>query len=363
MSPQRRRQWLIGAVAVVFVLATTGAYAGTTLRDKGPGPGFASGNGRTEATEVDVATKLAERVETLLVDEGDFMRAGQPLVTMQVQVQVQVLYGRRDEAAARRQQAFTAVAAAQAQVALRASDKVATQALVSERLSGLDAAERRLARSTTLSAEGASSQPELDDDRARLNSAQAGVAVARAQVVAAQAAVDAPRAQVHGAQSGVGAADATLASVQADITDSRLTAPRDGRVQYRVAQPGEVLPGGGKVLNLVDLGDVTMTFFMPEAVARRLALGSEVHVVLDVAPQNVIPARVSFVASTAQSTPKTMETASERQKPMFRVKAQLDRDLLQKHFKQVKTGLPGVAWMKLDAQAAWPAELAVKLPP
>jgi hypothetical protein len=100
-------------------------------------------------------------------------------------------------------------------------------------------------------------------------------------------------------------------------TTGALTAPRDGRVQYRVAQAGEVLAAGGKVLNLVDLGDVFMTFFVPETIAGKLALGSEVHIVLDAAPQYVIPAKVSFVASTAQFTPKTVETASERQKLMF----------------------------------------------
>ena len=84
--------------------------------------------------------------------------------------------------------------------------------------------------------------------------------------------------------------------------------------------------------------------------------------VLDAAPQYVIPARIAFVASTAQFTPKTVETASERQKLMFRVKAQFDRALLQKHLTHVKTGLPGVAWLKLDEQAQWPAELAVKVP-
>ena len=78
---------------------------------------------------------------------------------------------------------------------------------------------------------------------------------------------------------------------------------------------------------------------------------------LDAAPQFVIPARVSFVASTAQFTPKTVETASERQKLMFRVRAQIDRELLLKHVQQVKTGLPGVAWVKVDAQAAWPGKL------
>ncbi len=105
-------------------------------------------------------------------------------------------------------------------------------------------------------------------------------------------------------------------------------------MQYRIAQPGEVLASGGKVLNLVDLSDVYMTFFLPETVVGRVALGSEVHIVLDAAPQYVIPARVSYVASTAQFTPKTVETASERQKLMFRVKARIDPALLQKNFKR-----------------------------
>ena len=130
-------------------------------------------------------------------------------------------------------------------------------------------------------------------------------------------------------------------------------------MQYRLAQPGEVLGAGGRVLNLVDLSDVYMSFFLPETVAGRVALGTEVRIVLDAAPQFVIPAKVSFVASTAQFTPKTVETASERQKLMFRVRAQIAPQLLQRYIEQVKTGVPGVAWLKLDANAQWPASLAL----
>lgn len=123
-----------------------------------------------------------------------------------------------------------------------------------------------------------------------------------------------------------------------------------------------MLGPGGKVLNLVDLGDVYMTFFMPETAAGRVALGSDARIVLDAAPQYVIPAKVSFVASVAQFTPKTVETATERQKLMFRVKAQIDRELLRRHITYVKTGLPGVAWVKLDPQAKWPPELTANVP-
>jgi HlyD family secretion protein len=354
---EKVKKWLI-PILVITILVVVALVVWFMLRPSGPGKGFVSGNGRLEATEIDVAAKLAGRVQDILVGEGDFVTAGQILAHMQVQT----LEAQRDEAAARLQQSITAVASAEAQVVMRQSDKQAVLALVKQRESESDAARRRLLRSETLTREGAASAQELDDDRARLSSTQAAVAAAKAQVDAAQAAIVAARTQVVSARSAITAVEATVTRIKADIDDSALTAPRDGRVQYRIAQPGEVLAAGGKVLNLVDLADVYMTFFVPEAVAGQLALGSEVHIVLDAASQYVIPTTVSFVASTAQFTPKTVETASERQKLMFRVKAQIDRELLQKHLKLVKTGLPGVAWIKLDAKAQWPAELATKVP-
>ena len=345
-------------LAVLAAVTAAGTYAWSTLRPQGPGEGFVSGNGRIEATEVDVAAKLGGRVQSILVKEGDFVTAGQPLAHMQIDT----LQASHDEARARHQQAVAAVANAEAQVAVRESDRQAALALVAQRQSELDAAQRRLARSQTLVREGASSDQEVDDDRARERSLEAAVVASRAQAEAAQAAITAARTQVASARAAVTAAQATVARIKADIDDSALVAPRSGRVQYRIAQPGEVIGGGGKVLNLVDLSDVYMTFFLPEPVAGRLALGSEVRIVLDAAPQLVIPAKVSFVASTAQFTPKTVETASERQKMMFRVKAQIAPELLQKHVQLVKTGLPGMAWLKLDAAAPWPTHLAVKLP-
>jgi len=356
MNTDLRKKMIPAIIAVA--LGAAAWYGWSRLQPSGPGNAFVSGNGRIEATEIDVATKLAGRVENILVGEGDFVTAGQVLGTMQIQT----LEAQRDEARAHHQQTHTAVSTALAQVAVREGDRAAVLAMVTQRETELDAAQRRLKRSEALSSEGASSQQELDDDRARVRGVQAAVGAAQAQAAAAQAAIAAARAQVVGAQAMVVASQATIARIEADIADSQLKAPRDGRVQYRIAQPGEVLGGGGKVLNLVDLSDVFMTFFLPEAAAGRVPLGTEVRVVLDAAPDFVLPAKISFVAATAQFTPKTVETASERQKLMFRVKAQINRELLQKNLKQVKTGLPGMAWVKLEADAPWPSELAVKVP-
>ena len=355
MTPQLTRRLTIGTAAAVagIVVAVLGWLS---LRTTGPGNGFVNGNGRLEATEIDIATKLPGRVHDILVDEGDFVKRGQVLVLMEVEV----LGAQRDEARAQSRQAAAAVASADAQVTARESDTVAAQAMVALRESDLDAAQRRLARTTPLSRQGVVPLQEFDDDGAHMRGAVAALAASKAQVAATQAAIKAAQAQVVGAASGVTAAEATIARIEADISDSQLTAPRDGRIQYRVAQPGEVLAGGGKVLNLIDLGDVYLTFFLPETAVGRVALGSEVRIVLDAAPLYVIPATVSFIASSAQFTPKTVETASERQKLMFRVKAQIGRELLEKHRQQVKAGLPGVAWLKLDQTAQWPAALEIR---
>ncbi|MDX9875160.1 MAG: HlyD family efflux transporter periplasmic adaptor subunit [Spongiibacteraceae bacterium] len=343
---------IMGAV----VLALLGWYGWSQLSDQGPGEGFISGNGRIEATEIDIATRLPGRVEEILVREGDFVTAGQVVARMQIDS----LEAQREEARAAHEEALHAVAAAKAQIGLRESDVAAAIAVVTQREAELEAAQRRAARTEALAQQGSASRQQLDDDRARARSAEAAVAAARAQVAAARAALEAAKAQQVGAESRVGAMQATIGRIEADLRDSELKAPRDGRVQVRVAQPGEVLGAGGRVLNLLDLADVYMTFFVPEVVAGRLALGSEVRLVLDAAPDYVIPARVSFVASQAQFTPKTVETASERQKLMFRVRAQIPPALLRRYLEQVKTGVPGVAWLKLDPDAPWPPQLEVR---
>ncbi|UVE18915.1 HlyD family efflux transporter periplasmic adaptor subunit [Pseudomonas sp. LS44] len=353
---QKMQKWL-GLGAIVLVLAGA-AYAWKTLQPSGLGAGFASGNGRIEATEVDVAAKLPGRVAEVLVDEGDFVSVGQVVAKMDTQV----LQAQLTQAEAQTRQAENAQLTAGALVAQRESEKQTAAAVVGQRQAELTAASKRFSRTETLVKRHAMAQQQLDDDRAVLQSAQAALAAARSQVISAEASIAAAKSQVVEAQSAVEAARASVERLQADIDDSQLKAPRAGRVQYRVAQAGEVLAAGGKVLNLVDLADVYMTFFLPSAQAGRVQLGQEVRLVIDALPQYVIPSKVSYVASVAQFTPKTVETASEREKLMFRVKARIDPALLEKRTAYVKTGVPGMAYLRLEPEAEWPAELQIKVP-
>ncbi|HGN0867978.1 HlyD family secretion protein [Providencia alcalifaciens] len=320
--------------------------------------GFAQSNGRIEATEIDIATKTAGRIDTILVKEGDFVQQGQELARMDTRALQEQLH----EVQAQLRQAISAVATAESGLVQRKSEKLAAQAVVRQREAELDAAQKRLNRSRVLVKTKAVSQQQVDDDTAQMQGAKAALEASKAQVAASTAAIDSAQAGIVQAKNRVEAATATERRITADLEDSILKAPRNGRIQYRVAEPGEVLGAGGRVLNMVDLSDVYMTFFLPTEQAGKVALGSEVHIILDAAPNIVIPAKTSFVASVAQFTPKTVETQNERLKLMFRVRARISPELLEKHLEYVKTGLPGKAYVRLDAQAAWPTDLEVRLP-
>ncbi|WKT94244.1 HlyD family efflux transporter periplasmic adaptor subunit [Brucella anthropi] len=347
-----RKQWILAGA--IIVLAASGYYAWKTLNGDGLPDGIAKGNGRIEAVEIDISTKSPGRIREILADEGDFVQVNDILARMDTDQ----LESQRKQAEAQLRRAEIGIETARSLVTQREAEHTAAEATVAQREAQLDAAQRRLARSQQLTQSRTVSQQVLDDDRATAQGAEAAVGAAKAQLAATEAAIGAAKAQVVDAEASVEAAKAAIASIEADINDATLRAPKPGRVQYRVAQPGEVLSAGGRVLNLVDVSDVYMTFFLPTGQAGRVGMGADARIVLDAAPQYVIPAKISFVADVAQFTPKTVETEEERQKLMFRVKAKIPQELLQKYIQQVKTGLPGMAYVKLDPNAEWPKNLA-----
>lgn len=352
MTQTTGKTWFIRGAIVAAVVAVA-VILWSLLRPADLPEGIVSGNGRLEALEIDISAKTPGRIRDIVAEEGQLVKAGEVVAHMDVET----LSAQLSEAKAQLAQALNAVQIAQTQVGQRQSERAAALATVRQREAELNAARKRLGRSETLAREGATPTQERDDNQAAVEGASATVEAARAQLASADANIAAARSQVIGARSNVDAARATIARIEADIRDSDLKAPRGGRIQYRVAQPGEVVAGGGRVMNLVDLTDVYMTFFLPETVAGRVRIGSEVRLVLDAAPDVVIPAKISFVADVAQFTPKTVETAKERQKLMFRIKARIAPELLRKYVQHVKTGLPGMAYVKIDPAAKWPARL------
>lgn len=348
------KSWLVAVAVAIAAIGVYYAFQGIGVASLPQG--FASGNGRLEAVEIDISAKAGGRLGDIFVNEGDFVRAGQSLAIMDTAQ----LEARKRQAQAELRRARIAIETANSVVNQREAERATALAVIEQRQAELDGAASKLARSEQLIQSNSVSQQALDNDRAAERGARANLGAAKAQLAASEAAISAAKAQVIDAEAAVDAAQAVIESIDTDIADGTLRAPRDGRVQFRVAQPGEVLAGGGRVINMVDLSDVFMTFFLPTEQAGRLALGSEVRLVLDAAPQYVVPASVSFVSNVAQFTPKTVETEQERQKLMFRVRARIPPELLRKYIELVKTGVPGVAYVRIDPNAQWPSFLEMK---
>jgi HlyD family secretion protein len=345
----KKKNWLIkGLVAIVLVIAIIIILNNYDFKKNDLN--IYGGNGRIEAVEIDIAPRIAGRIKELLVREGDFVKSNQTVAFMDTEE----LQAELKEAKAKLLEAKSNVSISKSILIQKQSEKISAEALVEQRKTELELAKKRLFRSSTLVREGAISQQETDDDYAKVHSTADALKAAIAGVNAAEAVIVTAREQISGAEFAVEAAKATIERVQANINDSDLVSPRDGRIQYLIAQVGEVIPSGGKILNLVDLSDVYMTFFMPTTLVGKVFIGAEVKIVLDAAADYAIPAKVSFISDVAQFTPKTVETKLEREKLMFRVRAQLPSDLLKKYITQVKTGLPGMAYIRLDPSKPWP---------
>ena len=300
------------------------------LRGRDMPEGIVKTNGRIEATQVDVSAKYPGRLATLTVDEGDEVTAGQ---------QVATISSPETEAQLR---------SAQAQVLKTRQAKAEAIALIAQRNSELTFSRTDYERGKTLLQKGDIAQQVVDQRRNRFEAAEAGYAAANAQ-----------RDQ---AESSIKSAEAEVERLQSILVDLVLVSPRSGRVQYRLARAGEVVSAGQRILTVLDLNDVYMTIYLPAEQAGRLTIGDQARTILDPIPQYVLPNTVSFVATEAQFTPKSVETTEEREKLMFRVKLQADPKVLDQYHKSVKTGVRGLAFVRTDPKIGWPAELEVKLP-
>ena len=319
---------LILRVAAVVAIAVGGYFGWQWWRAQNietVPKGIVFGNGRIEAVQVDIAAKYAGRVHQVLAREGDLVERDQVLVRMDTLELEAVL------------------AQAQAHLAEAEQAIVQSEAIVLERESELRLAESMLARSAKLLPRQAISQEEYDQKRSQREVANASVTAAKAAVNTAKRAADVAKAAIR--------------QTTVQIADAELKAPTIGRVLYRLAEEGEVIGVGGKVMTLMDLSDIYMEIFLPSKDATRLSIGADARIVLDVAPGYAAVARVSFVSPEAQFTPKQVETQDERDKLMFRVKVQIPHEQVMKHLEKIKSGIRGVAYVKVDDAVQWPSEL------
>ncbi|MBR5941419.1 MAG: efflux RND transporter periplasmic adaptor subunit [Neisseriaceae bacterium] len=272
-----------------------------------------SGNVRLEMGRTDIASLYAGKIEQIFVNEGDEVVAGQDLVKL-------------EDTQSATQLAAVKSAKARAEAALAAQKQKQANA-------DLD-----LQNAQQLYKENLVSKSELK----------------KRQI------------QKQAEKSGIDAANAAVAEVNAQIlrieninNDMTLKAPIDGVVEYRLFETGEVIGAGMKVVSLLNPADVSAQIFVPVGKLPQIAVGDEARIVID-GLNAVFPAKISFIANQAQFTPKYVETKSEREKLMFRVKLVIDKDIALKYKHYLKGGLTATAYISTNKQ--FPENLTVKLP-
>jgi len=320
MSMNQHSSRLFAGALLVLLAAAGGFGYWKSLHDRLP-EGLGMGNGRLEATEVQIASKTPGRLAEVLVNEGDKVTRGQLLARLDTRT----LEAQRNQAEAEVLRARENFAANQANVQLRQSELL---------LAG-----QELKRFRELSQRGFASGQVIDQQQARYDTSTAALTAAKAQVSATNAAI--------------GAAQAQVAQLTSEIDDSSLRAPLDGIIQLRLAEPGEVLGAGGRVLLLIDPNDQYMNLYLPASVVGRLTQGDDARIVLDALPEHPLPAKIAFVAAKSQFTPKEVETRDERQKLVFRVKLRLTEPAA---VPQAKPGMPGAGYVR-TSPVDWPANL------
>lgn len=352
---KQRRRGLIVAIVAAAVVAVGVVVVLRNSRAAASLAGFYKGNGRLEATEIEIASKYAGRVADVLVREGDRVTAGQVLAHMDARdLDAQLAEAKANVASAVSAKATARASVVQAQGALRAADAQ----LALEQATEANA-KRNLERTKALVGAGSATQQQLDNDQTSFDTAHGHVDAASANVDSAKADLEVAMSRVTQAEAEIEAAQATVDRIAVDRGDSSLKAPRSGRIEHQLAQPGEVVGAGGPVLEMIDLSDVYMTIFLPERITGRLAIGEPARILLDSTPGHPIPATVSYVASEAQFTPKTVETADEREQLVFEVRLSVKQGVLEKFGAYAKVGLPGVGYVRIDPSAAWPESLEV----
>ena len=322
-----RRQSIVLIVSGVAVVAAAaaGLYWWQVQRAHALRGCIVKTNGRLEFARIDIAVKNPGRIVELSVHEGEHATAGQILAKQDDAELNAQLAGAR----AQRAEALGAIAGAQAELkahqsseALAKLEETQTQGLYQKKLV---------------------SDVELQRRQLALRSETAAVAAAAAELAQAKTSLE--------------ESDAAISRLEVQLGETVIRTPVGGRIEYKVIENGAVLPPGGRVATLLDPTDVYMTVFLGSKIAGKLRVGDEARIVLDGLEEQPIPATVSFISPEAQFTPKFVETASERDKLVYRIKLQIPAAVAAQYEGELKAGATGNGYVRLQANGRWPTLL------
>ena len=303
--------------AVLVALLVAGGLAGAWwYKTRHPGSGELALQGNVEVRQVNLGFKVPGRIETLNVDEGDRVRAGQVLASLEK------IYFEDTLAQMRAQLGQSEANYEKMKAGNRPEEIAQARALVAEREATLTNAKITRNRAEALLKSPAGSQKTFDDASAAERQAQASLNSAR----------EALRLQ----EIGFRAEDVALAKAQFDerkanlqtaerqLADADLIAPSDGTVLSRVREVGAIVQAGETVYVLSLTSPVWVRTYVSEPDLGRIKPGMEVSVHTDTPGGKVYKGKVGFISTAAEFTPKTVETTELRTALVYRIRVVVD---------------------------------------
>jgi HlyD family secretion protein len=285
-------------------------------------------SGTLEATEADLGFQVPGRIDSIMVQEGDRVTAGERLAVLDLKE----LSARREAASAQGaaqrarlaelERGFRPEEIAQAEVALRSA---------SFRLSD---AERDRTRVRNLFEGGAVSRQALDNQESTYNVALAERDRLQEQVTLLKS--GSRPEQISAQRALVAQAQAALAQTEATLTQAVVVAPFPGTVTRRQREPGEVVSAGLPVVSLANLDDRWVRIYVREDEVGRVRIGEKAEITVDAFPGKTYAGEVVFIAQEAEFTPRNVQTKEERVKLVYRVKVRVVGDSAQ----DLKAGIP-----------------------
>jgi HlyD family secretion protein len=303
----------------------------------------AGGSGEVEGTIVDLSSRVGARILELKVREGQAVKAGDLLVTLdcadpaaqQAEARARLAAARAQAAAAgasRESATRTRAAAAASRDAAAAS----AEALAAQR----DAAERQAKRLEGLTADVAAATVDQTQAAAtglarQADAARAQAAAGEAQARAAEVAIRAAGAQAEAAEAQVKAAEAQLARLDLLVGECEVRAPRAAEVGKLPHEAGELVSPGATLVRLVDLSAPTATFYLPNAEVGAVKPGARAEVVADAFPGETFEGTVRTVSLEAAFTPRNIQTRTDRDRLVYPVEV-----ALQNRDGKLRAGMP-----------------------
>jgi HlyD family secretion protein len=316
-APHRRGRGLARRFVVLLLLAGAagaGAWYYAQHRPKIDGSLILQGN--VDVRQVNLAFKVDGRIETVTVDEGDRVKPGQVLATLDKRYfddELRLARARRDNLKA---------VLERLQHGSRPEEIAEAKAAVAERLATRDNARVALERREELIKTGAASREEHDNARTALEEAEARLTTAQealrlAEIGPRHEDIEAAVAQLRGEEASVSQAERRLA-------DSELNAPGAGEILTRARERGAIVSPGETVFTLTLSSPVWVRTYVNEMDLGRVQPDMPADVATDSTPGKIYKGHVGFISPTAEFTPKSVETRELRTDLVYRLRIVVD---------------------------------------